>query len=176
MVLASNDLGEINYVQSCAGVHITLDLKLDRDDSLQIRRNVEYPVVDFRFKTALNANHKESLIFDSFLSLNVQEDQELLSVSVCDDTNGNSMIISIISTNSSDIGWTWGVNCLLVLLDRDEDSLMRFNPSEKNTLNNGGVLAHTDNSTMKTILQVKPYASLKGINVIFLYSDKIIYF
>jgi hypothetical protein len=64
--------------------------------------------------------------------------------------------VSIISTNCSDVGWTWGVSALLVLLDSDEDSIMRFTAQEKDVLQAGGVIVHTDNVTNKTFLQVKP--------------------
>jgi len=144
--LSANDMGEINYIQGCVGVHIMLDYRSFEPSVHSIES-----VVDLRFLPLQKA---------------AQEDQEMLSVSVGDPYAGGAIIVSIISTNSSDIGWTWGVNSLLVLLDSDEDSIMRFSAPEKHVLNNGGVLVHTDSSTGKTILQVQPSAMLTGTEVL----------
>ena len=50
------------------------------------------------------------------------------------------------------------MNTLLVLVDSDEDSLLRFSSADMELLNRGEVLVYTDVSTNKTILQVKPSA------------------
>ena len=146
--LVANDMGEINYIQGCVGVHIALDHKPFECSTM------DYPVesvVDLRFLSTSPVPSGKM----------AHEDQEMLAVNVINNKTGSNIAISVISRNCSDVGWTWGVNSLLVLLDSDEDSIMRFTAAEKQVLNNGGVLVHTDSTTNKTFLQVKPIM-LKG--------------
>lgn len=153
--LVASDMGEINYIQGCVGVHIVVDHK-----PFEPSPSLDYPVesvVDLRFLspgagtgTGIGAGAGCSSVPSQ------AEDQEMLSVSVANLDTGNSVVVSIISTNCSDVGWTWGVSALLVLLDSDEDSIMRFTAQEKDVLQAGGVIVHTDNVTNKTFLQVKP--------------------
>jgi hypothetical protein len=148
--LAADDMGEINYIQSSVGVHIVLDYK-GFDSSSQLDHKIE-SVIDLRFAVL------SLLPSRSPPPPPPQEDQELISVCFSSELlpSDAGIIVSIISTNSSDVGWTWGVNALLVLLDCDEDSVMGFSAAERSVLNSGGVLVHKDAATNKTILQVQP--------------------
>ena len=141
--LVASDMGEINYIQGCVGVHMVLDHKPFEPSASCLDYPVE-SVVDLRFLSPGSQSGSGS------------EDQEMLSVSLTKLDSGNSMVVSVISTNCSDVGWTWGVSALLVLLDSDQDSIMRFTAQEKDVLRAGGVIVHTDNVTNKTFLQVQP--------------------
>ena len=155
--LIASDMGEINYIQGCVGVHIVLDHK---PFPFEPAAACDYPVqsvVDLRFLATGTGTGAESASSHA-------EDKEMLSVSVANLESGNTVAVSIISTNCSDVGWTWGVSSLLVLLDSDEDSIMRFTAQEKAVLHAGGVIVHTDNVTNKTFLQVKPKV-LEGATV-----------
>lgn len=149
--LVASDMGEINYIQGCVGVHIVVDHK-PFEPSLSLDYPVE-SVVDLRFLSPGTGTGSGT---GCSSSPSQAEDQEMLSVSVANLDTGNSVVVSIISSNCSDVGWTWGVSALLVLLDSDEDSIMRFSAQEKDVLQAGGVIVHTDNVTNKTFLQVKP--------------------
>ena len=96
------------------------------------------------------------------LSLNgLKKDQEMMSVSVFNSYSQRNVEISIISSNSSESGWTWGVSNLLLLVGTNT---LGFNPSEADQLNRGEVLVQTDRNTGKTILRIKPNALTRGVS------------
>lgn len=88
-------------------------------------------------------------------------DQEMLSVNVFNCYSQRNVEIDIISSNSSESGWTWGVSNLLLLVG---SNTLGFNPMEVDQLNRGDVLVHADSKTGKTILRIKPNSQTRGIN------------
>jgi hypothetical protein len=88
-------------------------------------------------------------------------DKEMMSVSVYNMYSQRSVEISIISSNSSESGWTWGVNNLLLLVG---SNTLGFSAVETDLLNRGEVLVQRDANTGKTILRIKPNGLTRGIN------------
>mmetsp|Transcript_20579 Transcript_20579/g.34443 ORF Transcript_20579/g.34443 Transcript_20579/m.34443 type:complete len:1740 (+) Transcript_20579:403-5622(+) len=88
-------------------------------------------------------------------------DTEMISVNVFNCHSYRSVEIAVISSNSSESGWTWGVSNLLLLVG---NNTFGFSPHEQEQLNRGDVLVHSDRATGKTILRIKPSAQARGIN------------
>lgn len=61
--------------------------------------------------------------------------------------------VSVMTTSAESAGWTWGVNCLLVFLERDSD--VGLSDIEISKLNHGDVLVTTDYNSGKTILRAR---------------------
>jgi len=80
-------------------------------------------------------------------------DEEMISVLLYNMFSRRSIEISIISSNSSDVGWTWGVNNLALFVGNSDFGL---NAIEILQLNSGEILIHSDRITGKTILRMRP--------------------
>lgn len=74
--------------------------------------------------------------------------------------NKRHVNLSVISTSADAEGWTWGVNCLFVILERDDDCGLSQQEAEK--LNHGEVLVTTDFESGKTILRARAAPVMRG--------------
>jgi hypothetical protein len=125
-----------------------------------------YSLFDMRFATELVRKEELDQLDMVELSLDPLDgqkgvDKEMMSVRVYNCYSQRNVEISIISSNSSETGWTWGVNNLLLLVG---SNTLGFNASETDQLNRGEVLVHNDRVTGKTILRIKPNALTRGVN------------
>jgi hypothetical protein len=68
-------------------------------------------------------------------------------------SNGHRVDVAIAYTNADSPGWTWDVNCLLVILETNADSGLTL--KDVIDLNNEGVLVTDDEGSGKTILRVR---------------------
>ena len=118
-----------------------------------------FSLVDFRLASELVRKDGADPFLDAPLDLSLSSpskakvDQEMMSVSVYNCYSQRSVEISIISSNSSETGWTWGVSNLLLLVG---SNTLGYSPQEVDLLNRNEVLVHCDRLTGKTILRIRP--------------------
>ena len=123
-------------------------------------------IFDMRFSSELiRRSHLDPLAVAEDLPVSLKSlgkvDTEMISVSVFNCFSQRSVEIAIISSNSSESGWTWGVTNLLLLVG---SNTLGFNAMETDLLNRGEVLVHTDRNTNRTILRIKPNHQASGVN------------
>lgn len=129
--LLRSDMGHVKRIQGNNGVHLLLDPSPVELASCVVKH-------DLRFYNRSATGQASG--------------DELFSV-VLHSANGKKVEVKVLFNFPSLPRWHWGVNCLLVLVDSDDDK--GITAADSTLLNMGGVLVSHDMAEDKTYLRVK---------------------
>ena len=137
--LTRGDLGHIKKLQGDAGVHLIVDPSQSDIDLCSAKHDLRALPRSHSGQTA-DAEHLIS-------------DDELVLANAWT-VNSRCVELGVLFTPAASAGWTWGVSCVLVIMDLDDHSVA-LTPSDMICLNNGGILVNVEESTGKTVLRVR---------------------
>eukprot|EP01034_Spumella_vulgaris_P022025 gene22025-28119_t len=139
--LVTNELAGVKHLQGQAGVRVVLGARQSEIEAAAC--------------SAFDLRLAPKVCSDSM-------DVPLLTVRVSRGLAALSLDVAVISNRTSPAGWTWGVACLLVVIDPSNAAGLA--QSDLIRLSNGEVLVQSDTFTGKTILRLKPldHAQMHG--------------
>lgn len=166
-LLIAQDLAKVKEVQGQSGVHMVLEPQ--PTDLAEATSSYDMRLPSNEIGGTEIGDEERQAMSDIWADTEIffRPPKELLSVVVTSKVSGHPVVVTVVNNKcggggGGGLGWDWGVNNLLLVLDASAD--VGLNGLEIEQLNRGEVLVNAESSTGKRILRVRPEGSFIGLS------------